>query len=282
MSELLGSTVGPKIKLAIDVPPGVPAARADQNQLEMAILNLAVNARDAMEHGGTLTLRLQPRAVADREVAELPAGHYLQLTVADTGCGMDSETLARATEPFFSTKGLGKGTGLGLSMVHGLASQLGGALTIDSQPDDGTSVKLWLPASEAEAVVSDTATSAQGSFVGGGTALVVDDEALVRASTADMMTELGYRVVEADSGEAALRAIEQGGRFDIIVTDHLMPGQSGTELAHAVRALGRAIPVLIVSGYADSAAIDPDLPRLAKPFRRDELASCLRELTSVA
>ncbi|MDQ2762131.1 MAG: response regulator, partial [Pseudomonadota bacterium] len=185
--------------------------------------------------------------------------------------------LARAAEPFFSTKGVGKGTGLGLSMVHGLASQLGGALTIQSQEGLGTNIELWLPvsiAAEQRDVISDKPIGP----VTSGTALVVDDENLVRMTTADMLADLGYKVIEATSGEEAMRLINDGVQFDLLVTDHLMPGMTGTDLAYAVRKLRPERAVLIVSGYADIAGIDATLPRLAKPFRRDELAARLSQL----
>ena len=192
---------------------------------------------------------------------------------------MDEATLARATEPFFSTKGVGKGTGLGLSMVHGLASQLGGALTLHSQTGVGTTVELWLPVSAGETPV-ELAVEKIVSHVATGTALVVDDEDLVRMTTADMLIDLGYRVIEASSGEAAMRLIGAGVRFDVLVTDHLMPGMTGTDLAYAVRDLSPERPVLIVSGYAETAGIDATLPRLTKPFRRDDLAAALSQLRS--
>ncbi|MDH6634868.1 UNVERIFIED_ORG: CheY-like chemotaxis protein [Methylobacterium sp. SuP10 SLI 274] len=191
---------------------------------------------------------------------------------------MDEATIARAVEPFFSTKGVGKGTGLGLSMVHGLASQLGGALVIQSRPGLGTNIELWLPQSTAgqEAVRPAAGTSELPATRG--TALLVDDEEVVRISTADMLTDLGYAVVEATSAEEALRLVNTGEHFDLLVTDHLMPGMSGTDLARAIRTAKPGMPVLLVSGYAEREGVDPDLARLNKPFRKDELASSLAQL----
>ena len=201
----------------------------------------------------------------------MPPGGYVRLSVADTGVGMDEATLARAVEPFFSTKGIGKGTGLGLSMVHGLAAQLGGALTIDSKPGAGTNVELWLPvADELSELAEDPA--ATPAPLQAGTALLVDDEELVRISTADMLTDLGYAVVEASSGEEALALFEQGLEPDLLVTDHLMPGMTGAELAREVRSRQPKLPVLLVSGYAEAEGVAPDLPRLSKPFRQADLA----------
>jgi PAS domain S-box-containing protein len=275
MADLVASTTGPQIKVVVDAPDGLPAALADPNQLEMAILNLAVNARDAMPEGGTLRISVSAETVGPGN-KRLRAGHYVRLSVADTGIGMDEDTLARAVEPFFSTKGIGKGTGLGLSMVHGLASQLGGTLQIHSRPGMGTNVEMWVPASEATAAQEGVATSAvEVAESGRGTALLVDDEDLVRATTADMLAELGHAVVEADSAEAALRLLDQGLRPDLIVTDHLMPGLTGTELARIAQSRLPGTRLLIVSGYADAEGIAPDLPRLIKPFGSAELAAAL-------
>jgi PAS domain S-box-containing protein len=277
MAELVASTTGPQIKVTTAAAAGLPAAHADHNQLEMAILNLAVNARDAMPDGGTLRISAQHEKVGRGHRSALAPGGYVRLSVADTGVGMDEETRRRAAEPFFSTKGIGKGTGLGLSMVHGLASQLGGALYIHSRPGLGTNIDLWLPISHGAA---SPAYSAAGQSANAtppkrkGAALLVDDEDVVREATARMLEELGYEVVEASSGEAALKAMNDGVKFDILVTDHLMPGLSGVDLARTVRSR-RQVPVLIVSGYAEAEGIAPDLPRLTKPFRQADLAAAL-------
>jgi PAS domain S-box-containing protein len=279
MADLVASTSGPRVRFRVDVPAELPPVHADPNQLEMALLNLAVNARDAMPDGGVLTIAASQETVKTGHRSKLPHGTYVRLSVADTGRGMDASTLTRAIEPFFSTKGVGRGTGLGLSMVHGLAAQLGGALTIQSKPGVGTNVELWLPiggnASDDAAVVPQIRAR-----VAAGTALLVDDEELIRLSTADMLAEIGYAVVEADSAEEAMRLVDGGLDFDLLVTDHLMPGMTGTELARRLRDRRPGIPVLIVSGYADVDGIAPDLPRLAKPFRRAELAASVASLVS--
>jgi signal transduction histidine kinase len=274
MADLVSSTTGPQIKVMVDAADGLPPAKADPNQIEMALLNLAVNARDAMPDGGTLRISASAATVLPGENPRMRAGHYILLSVADTGTGMDEETLGRAVEPFFSTKGVGKGTGLGLSMVHGLASQLGGALTIKSRPGLGTNVELWLPQAETGPEAPAAAHDVEP-VRGRGTALVVDDEELVRLITADMLQDLGYDVVEAASAEEALRMIAKGARVDLVVTDHLMPGMSGTDMARTMRAARPHLPVLIVSGYAEVDDIASDLPRLTKPFRKDELAASL-------
>ncbi|MEB2869606.1 GAF domain-containing hybrid sensor histidine kinase/response regulator [Pseudomonas rhizosphaerae] len=278
MGDLLASTTGPQIKVVVDAPEHLPAAIADVNQLEMALLNLSVNARDAMLEGGTLRISACMESIAEGHRSRLPAGNYLCLSVADTGTGMDPTTLARSVEPFFSTKGVGQGTGLGLSMVHGLASQLNGALTIQSSPGLGTNVELWLPRSialPAEALrLVDTPELSSSR----GVALLVDDEELVRASTSYMLAELGYCVIEAASGEEALELMDTGETFDLLITDHLMPGISGTDLAKRVRRARPGTAILLVSGYAEREGLDPDLPRLSKPFRKNELATSLAHL----
>jgi PAS domain S-box-containing protein len=278
MVELVASTSGPQIRIETRMDSPLPYARADSNQLEMAILNLAVNARDAMPGGGVLTIGGTAEPVAAGRVAGLAPGRYVCLTVADTGIGMDETTLARAIEPFFSTKGVGRGTGLGLSMVHGLAAQLGGALTLDSRQGEGTVAALWLPVSDAvpaSATFRREPEATPGTKAG--TVLLVDDEPLVRASTADMLIEMGYEVMEADSGADALALLEMRVP-DIVVTDHLMPGLSGTDLALILAAERPGLPVLIVSGYAELDGLPADLPRLTKPFRQADLADRVARL----
>ena len=281
MADLLTSTIGPQVKLVVDAPEDLPAAKADENQLEMALLNLVVNARDAMPAGGTIRISAAQERVPWSHRSQLPPGDYIYLSVADTGTGMDEATLARAVEPFFSTKGIGRGTGLGLSMVHGLASQLGGGMVISSQPGVGTNVEVWLPIMAFEAVA--TSSAGPGSPEHSGirrTVLLVDDEELVRLATADMLTDFGYHVVEAHSAEEGLRLVRSGLKPDLLVTDHLMTGMNGADLVRTLRNEGFNLKALIVSGYAELEGIDADLPRLNKPFRRDELASVLATLGS--
>ncbi|HWF01017.1 MAG TPA: ATP-binding protein [Caulobacteraceae bacterium] len=275
MAELFNSTLGVRVRLVIEVPDALPPVQADRNQLEMALLNLAVNARDAMADGGTLSISAE-LARSDR-TADLAAGEYVRLRVADTGCGMDAETLRRATEPFFSTKGIGKGTGLGLAMIHGLAGQLGGALELTSTPGVGTVVSIWLPVASGKAGQAESAERRRDNVEGAGAVLLVDDEDLVRASTAQMLMDLGYSVVEARSGLEALERLKEH-RIRLVITDHLMPGITGAELAREVRGAGHPAPILILSGYAELEELAPDLPRLAKPFRLSELADALAPL----
>lgn len=280
MADLLSSTMGPQIRLVVEAPDVLAPAQADANQLEMALLNLVVNARDAMpDHGGTVRITVSEETASSSTHVGLKSGRYIRLSVADTGSGMDQATLVRAIEPFFSTKGIGRGTGLGLSMAHGLASQLGGALTINSEPGIGTNVDLWLARSIAEADAADPASVRfEGVSVAKGVALLVDDEDMVRMSTADMLTELNYKVIEASSAAAALALVERGLRPDLLVTDHLMPGMNGTQLARTLLEQGTISNALVISGYAELEGIDPSLPKLNKPFTRKDLAEGLAKI----
>ena len=280
MAELMASTLGPAIDVRVDLAPGLPPAKADPNQLEMALLNLAVNARDAMPGGGTLTVTAERASVRGPHPSGVKPGHYVRLAVRDTGEGMVEETLRRAVEPFFSTKGVGKGTGLGLSMVHGLAAQLGGGLTIDSALTHGTTVELWLPLSAEPIDDEDQSSPVSSGPTNRGTALLVDDEELVRMGTADMLEELGFRVVEAVSAEDALRQLEEGLQPDILLTDHLMPGMTGADLVRRLKVDRPELPTVIVSGYSDVEGIPVGVPRLSKPFRHADLAASLSGLMS--
>ena len=278
MADLVSSTIGPQIKVLVEIEPGLPPAQADPNQLEMALLNLAVNARDAMAEVGVLRLTAELAEVSRGDAGGLRPGRYVRVSVADTGAGMDEATIARATEPFFSTKGVGQGTGLGLSMVHGLAQQLGGDLRIRSRPGLGTNVELWLPRSEEAVASPDTPPAARTPAVQRGSVLLVDDEDLVRASTADMLVDMGYDVREARSAEEALSLINGGLRPSIVITDHLMPGMTGVDLATALQTVLPDIPVLLVSGFAEHSGIDLHLPLLSKPFRNSDLAQSIAAL----
>ena len=273
MSELLGTTLGPRVQLQFDVAPTLPMALADPHQVEMALLNLSVNARDAMPDGGSLTIAVQSCVLEYAAAAGVPPGRYAVVRIYDSGSGMGAETRQRAIEPFFSTKGIGQGTGLGLSMAHGLAQQLGGALTIESEPGMGTTVSLWLNQTATKPSTTDALVVTE--MRSAGVVLVVDDEDLVRASTADMLMDLGFEVVEARSGEEAITHLRADARIRLMVTDHLMPGMTGVELAKAALALSPGLPVLVTSGYSDAAGLAPDLPRLEKPFRQADLSAAL-------
>ncbi|PSJ38938.1 PAS domain-containing protein [Allosphingosinicella deserti] len=273
LRSLLESTIGPQIALRIEAEHDVPAALADPNQLELALLNLAVNARDAMPDGGQFEVRISHETFTAESGGA--AGNVV-ISVTDTGAGMPQSILERAIEPFFSTKGSGRGTGLGLSMVHGLVAQLGGTMDIDSEVGRGTVIRLSLPVAPLRAAEpADPGTNERGvdpDAAPEGLALLVDDEALVRSNIAAMLADLGYAVIEAASADEARQILDHRSGVDILITDHLMPITTGTELARSVADIFPDMPILIVSGYSDVADIAPDLPRLAKPFRQSELA----------
>jgi signal transduction histidine kinase len=284
MEEMLRRTLGPGIQIITTYRPDLPPIRVDPNQLELALLNLALNARDAMPYGGRLVIG-GTRITSETGVPkELEAGSYVCLTVSDSGAGMDQATLKRATEPFFTTKGAGKGTGLGLSMVHGVAAQSGGAMRITSRPGDGTTVELWLPLSETALVASTTqATALYGSAGRPCRVMVVDDDPLVVASTAAMLEDIGHTVTEALSGARALDMLRLGTKVDVVVTDHAMPGMTGAELARQIRQRWPELPVILATGYAELPnGEEPGLPRLSKPYLQDELAAQIGRVMSAA
>lgn len=282
MTELISSTMGAGVEVQFELAEDLPPVTVDANQLEMALLNLAVNARDAMPDGGLLKISAAPDSAASTNSHRLRAGQYVRLSVSDTGAGMDDATLSRALDPFFSTKGVGRGTGLGLSMVHGLALQQNGDLTITSREGVGTTVSLWLPVSKLPVSANDRMGEAAEPSRDCGTALVVDDEDLVRTSTAQMLMDLGYRVVEAGSAEEALNFVDAGLCADFVVTDYRMPGLSGAQLAQQLNSRDPNLPVLVVSGYAEADRIEPGVPRLCKPFRLAELAESIAALRPTA
>ena len=287
MQDLLERAVGPGVEIKTSIPGQMAPARVDANQLELALLNLAVNARDAMPTGGTLSItafeRTREEGQDDGSLALLP-GDYVCIAVSDTGTGMDEATLARATEPFFTTKGPGKGTGLGLSMIHGLASQSGGAMEVSSQVGHGTAVQLWLPRA---APVPAERPADLPEVPGAGwpelrrshlTILLVDDDELVRRGTAEMLEDLGHAVVDAGTGPQALERLSACERsIDLVITDHAMPGMTGAELIRRFRASHPLLPVILASGYADMGKEEQaeDWPRLPKPFRQSELAAAI-------
>ena len=277
MRDLVASSVGSTIELRMALAPSLPPAVADANQLELAILNLCVNARDAMPDGGVLTLASADVMVAAGSETKLAPGPYVRLSVIDTGSGMDAATLARAVEPFFSTKEIGRGTGLGLSMVHGLTAQLGGTFVLTSNLGKGTRAELYLPVAMQATIVKPTAfrdspvaTSQMLSI------LLVDDEELVRRGTAEMLRSLGHRVSEAASGAEAMRLVVEDPDLEMVVTDYKMPRMDGAELARRVRIRRPSMPILLISGYTGAADPIAGLPRLSKPFSLSELAEALK------
>lgn len=279
LMNFLDRTIGPNIEVNMRFPGKLPRVHTDPYQLEAALMNLAVNARDAMPQGGSITISARPERIRDHPT--LAPGDYVRLAVADTGEGMDAETLARATEPFFTTKGVGKGTGLGLSMVHGLAAQSGGSLSMTSRPGGGTQVELWLPIATAEAAAPAMADADDTARVGRTfVILVVDDDNLVLTNTAAMLDDLGHEVIVASSGKEALETLRSRPDVDLIVSDEVMPNMTGSQFARAVRRGHPDLPVIITSGYADLPAdpADTDLPRLAKPFGQADLAVFVNEI----
>jgi CheY-like chemotaxis protein len=268
MTDLVRRSLDPSIDVEISHTEGLPAAKVDPNQLELAILNLAINARDAMPRGGKLTIKAFPCTPQER--GRIEPGDYVCISVEDSGTGMDRKTLERAVEPFFSTKGVGKGTGLGLSMVHGLAAQLGGMLTLRSVPGSGTTAEIWLPIATEPAAAEDSEPPPL---------LLVDDEELVRIGTGEMLSDLGYEVIEATSGAEALRQLRGSDPPDLMVTDYLMPGMNGVELIEQAKRLAPAMKVLLITGYSTIAeGPGASLPRLAKPFRQADLAERVAKL----
>jgi PAS domain S-box-containing protein len=276
MGDLLERSLGPRVAVRLDIPEGLPPARVDANQLELAILNLAINARDAMADGGSIDIRVtQCRASGD---PALKSGDYLKLSVIDSGKGMPPDILKRAIEPFFSSKPLGKGTGLGLSMVHGLAVQLGGALQLSSTVGKGTTATLLLPvataAPEAERPVQAAHKVNRSAVI-----LFVDDDPLIAMSTTEMLEDLGHQVIGVNSGLHALDIIRSEQPIDLMVTDHVMPGMTGIELAAASRKVRPQLPILLATGYAElPEGAQLDLPRLAKPYHQDQLRDRLDQL----
>jgi CheY-like chemotaxis protein/two-component sensor histidine kinase len=277
MRDLLDRSLGPQIDLQIRIGERLPPALVDANQVELALLNLAINARDAMPDGGTISVIVDAKeAGAEKGLAP---GLYLRIQVNDTGCGMDAATLKKAVEPFFSTKPVGKGTGLGLSMVHGLAEQLGGALELSSENGKGTSVTLWLPAAAASARPAAEPAVPEETKSEPATILVVDDDALIAMSTVGMLQDLGHTVLEANSPKKALEILETDRRIDLLLTDHAMPGMTGTELAAIARRRRPDLPILLATGYAElPSGQQTELPRLSKPFHQSELREQVNRL----
>jgi PAS domain S-box-containing protein len=276
MQELLKRSLGPQVELHLNIESGLPPADVDPHQVELAILNLAINARDAMPDGGVIDIRVDRLHVAAHD--ELRPGTYLRIRIADTGCGMDAVTLAKAIEPFFSTKPLGKGTGLGLSMAHGLAMQLGGHLDLSSQLGIGTVATLWLPMA-TKPVVEIGAVAVAAPVNRTATILVVDDDPLIAMSTVGMLEDLGHVVIEANSGERALEILAGGQDIDLMMTDQAMPGMTGIQLAEMVRVRRPQLPVLLATGYTDLPASKlANLPRLSKPYQQAQLQAEIEKL----
>jgi signal transduction histidine kinase len=277
MVDMLRRSLGPTIEIAVEFEEKLSLIRVDPNQLELAILNLALNARDAMPQGGRLAITAERQAVAAGGLAHLEPGDYVRITVSDTGSGMDEATLKRAPEPFFTTKGVGKGTGLGLSMVYGLAAQSGGAARLASRVGHGTTIELWFPLAQS----GEVRPSAPPPAVPAGTTrrfsvLFVDDDPMVSSSSVAMLEQLGHRVLVAPSGALALDVLRLEPTIDLVITDHAMPGMNGMELAARIREFRPTVPIILASGYADVPVVrDPTIPRIDKPYRLDRLAALI-------
>jgi len=280
MRDLLGRTLGPSTRVTMDLAPDAGAVLGDQTQLEMAVLNLAINARDAMPDGGVLTLVTRPLAIASD--LELQAGDYVELRVSDTGAGMSDEVIARAFDPFFTTKGVGKGTGLGLSQVYGMAQQAGGVARIGSEPGLGTTISIILRATDAAG--DGEAKDKQREFTTAdrsATVLVIDDDPDVRAFLAESLDAFGYAVLEAGDGLSGLELLAQR-KPDLLLVDYAMPGMTGAEVAARVRKIHTDMPIIFASGYAETAALenvqDVHTAILRKPFRLGELQEAVANL----
>jgi PAS domain S-box-containing protein len=284
IEDLLQRSLGPLVRIDTQFSAGPLVAHVDGHQLELALLNLVVNARDAMGDVGVVLICAERHAVREGEADPLPAGDYIRLAVKDSGEGMDEQTLARAREPFFTTKGISKGTGLGLSMVHGFAEQSGGALLLRSRRGVGTTAEILLPVAVAkiDAQVGDGAHAGlERRQAGALTVLAVDDDTLVLMNTVAMLEELGHQVVSANSGQGALEILARQEPIDLILTDHAMPGMSGLALAETVRERNPGMPIAIVTGYAEIPGNGKlKLPVLGKPFTQQQLERAVAEAVS--
>jgi nitrogen-specific signal transduction histidine kinase/CheY-like chemotaxis protein len=289
MEELLRRTIGESIELGFSLENALWPTLCDAHQLENAILNLAINARDAMPGGGTLTIETCNAELDEADVrqqAGLEPGDYVCVAVSDTGTGMPPDVIARAFEPFFSTKPIGQGTGLGLSMIYGFAQQSGGYLRIRSEVDSGTTVSIFLPRHHANPVTA-TGPAATAPAIprahAGETILVVEDEAAVRALVVEVLTELGYHVLEAEDGPEGLKVLVSDARIDLLVTDVGLPGINGRQLADAARDRRRGLKVLFMTGYAGKDAdagdfLEAGMELITKPFAVDDLAQRVRAM----
>jgi PAS domain S-box-containing protein len=277
MTELLQRSVGPTFSIETRFPLSLKPVAVDSNQLELALLNLCLNARDAMHDGGDIILAAREERIEAEDPAGPEKGQYIRLSVTDTGEGMDPETLRKATEPFFTTKGVGKGTGLGLSMAHGFAEQSRGRLILNSQKGKGTTAELWLPV--ASTSLQPTAVAAEPASAKAFqplTILAVDDDALVLMNTVAMLEDLGHTVFEAHSGKDAIEILRRKHCIDLVVTDQAMPKMTGTELAKTMKTEWPDIPVLLATGYADRLGNeDIGLSKLAKPYLQRDLSDAI-------
>jgi CheY-like chemotaxis protein len=282
MTDLLQRSLTPAIRLAVSFPDNLPSLKADPNQLELALLNLVLNARDAMPLGGTISISGRTHSPTTPSHLGLTGELYVEVSVQDTGTGMDTATIQRAVEPFFTTKGIGKGTGLGLSMVKGFAEQSGGTIEIESQPHHGTSVRLYLPATMDHVRPDVRIASVGAGSTRSLTVLVVDDDPLVLAGTSAMLEDLGHVAVEANSGERALELLS-GAAVDVVITDQVMPGMTGLELISQIQVKWPYVGIIIATGYTDVALTElRNVRRLTKPYFQNDLAQLLSAVAGPA
>jgi len=277
--ELLQRAIGSGVRIETDVPRSLPPILADENQLELALMNLTVNARDASSEGAVIRIQARGQSLKTGNPIGLPPGRYVCISVTDHGEGMGAETLARATEPFFTTKGVGKGTGLGLSMVHGMAEQIGGRFVLKSSPGRGTTAEIWIPAAADNAAAQDEPDGQADSRPSPSLKiLAVDDDGLVLFNTLAMLEDLGHVALEARSGPEALDILEKN-PVDLVITDQAMPQMSGMQLIAAIKARWPHLPVILATGYAElPAGAAQGMPKLAKPFSEADLASTITKL----
>jgi PAS domain S-box-containing protein len=276
---LIRRAVGEACEIRLITDKDLWPCDVDPAMLETTLLNLALNGRDAMPNGGVLEITTRNVTLGEGAVAGLAPGPYVSLSVKDSGCGMSPATRERAFEPFFTTKEVGKGTGLGLSMVYGFVKQSGGHVIIDSTADVGTEVTLYLPKATANSGIKAEDAEAQLSPVGSARVLLVEDDEQVLQITAAMLTKLGHRVFCARNGVRAIQMLESNEEFDLLFTDVVMPqGMSGVELAREARRIRNDIKILLTSGYPRELSALKEFPIINKPFRRAELARCLRSL----
>jgi PAS domain S-box-containing protein len=288
VTDLLAHTLGGLVELEWRIEDGLWCVFADQSQLELALMNLIINARDAMPDGGTIAVQAENRPLTGDNGSGLPAGDYVVLTVSDSGCGIPPELLEQVMEPFFTTKGVGKGTGLGLSMVYGFAKQSGGAFRMSSTLGVGTRAELWLPrgTDEARTGASGETAAAPAAAVRALTVLLVDDHEGVRATTAALLSDLGHSVIEASDGPEVLAKLSADPEAcDLLITDYAMPHVSGAEVIRQARDVRPGLPAIIITGYADSTAIGrrpDDVMVLAKPFTPDQLRAAMASAAGTA
>ena len=287
LEPMLRRLIGEDVQLVTELGGGASTVFADPGQMEQVIMNLAVNSRDAMPKGGRLVLETAAAALDGGESRREPAappGRYVLLSVSDTGIGMDADTRAHAFEPFFTTKPIGQGTGLGLSTVYGIVRQSGGYVSVESEPGKGTTFRIYMPRREAQGRPAVTAAAEEGAPGGEETILLVEDERALKDLNSEVLRQYGYRVIEAVSGEKALEiAAEHMGGIDLLLTDVVMPGLSGSDLARGLRASRPATKILYMSGYPDDALVHHGVSDLSaafieKPFAPAALARKVREV----